>query len=417
MKILVLNAGSSSQKSCLYEVAEAPPNEPLAPIWQAHVDWSSGLRSAELHAKNHAGGSLGKRIRIDSRAIALEHMLGSLWDGPAKVISRASEIEAVGHRVVHGGHDFQEAVLVTPEVRSTIARLAVFAPLHNRADLEGMEAIDRIVGTVTQVAVFDTSFHSQMPAAAAAYAGPYEWIAKGIRRYGFHGISHQYCIRRSAQILQRDLFSLRAITCHLGNGCSLAAIRDGRSVDTTMGFTPLDGLMMGTRSGAVDPGILIHLLREEKYSAQKLEQVLNKESGLLGISAVSNDMRQILAAMKAGNPRAQLAFDMFVHRLRASMGAMLASLGTADAIVFTGGIGENSAEVRSAACEAFGCLGLRIDADQNAGPPVDRNIASDNSGVKVLVVRAQEEWAIALDCWRLKKKQKQAVRSQRPEAK
>jgi acetate kinase len=411
MKILVLNAGSSSQKSCLYELTGPLPDEPPPPIWQAHIDWSADPRIAELQAKNAEGATLNQRLKIDSRAAAIEHLLSSLSSGPAKVIAQPSEIDVVGHRVVHGGHDFERATLVTPEVRSTIARLAVFAPLHNRADLEGMEAIDRIVGAVPQVAVFDTAFHSRLPAAAATYAGPYEWMEKGIRRYGFHGISHQYCAQRAAQILERDLHSLRAITCHLGNGCSLAAVRDGRSVDTTMGFTPLEGLMMGSRSGSIDPGILIHLLREEKYSAERLEQVLNKQSGLLGISGVSNDMRQILAAMKAGNSRAQLAFDMFVHRLRASIGGMLASLGEIDVLVFTGGIGENSPEVRASACQAFGCLQVRLDAEKNAGPLVDRDIASRESAVRVLVVRAQEEWAIAQECWKLNRQEKLEVRS------
>lgn len=406
MKILVLNAGSSSQKSYLYELSGPPPNDPPTPLWEAHIDWSADPGSAELRAKNSEGGTTDGRFTIDSRATAVQHLLAALWDGKAKAISRPSEIGAVGHRVVHGGHDYEDATLITPEVRATIARLAVFAPLHNRADLEGMEVIDRILGPVPQVAVFDTAFHSRLPLAASTYPGPYEWIAKGIRRYGFHGISHQYCAGRAAHILGRDLQSLPLITCHLGNGCSLAAIHYGRSVDTTMGFTPLDGLMMGSRSGAVDPGILIHLLREEKYSADSLEKVLNKQSGLLGISGVSNDMRQILAAMKAGNARAQLAFELFVHRLRSYMGAMLASLGGVEAVVFTGGIGENSAEVRAAACEAFGFLGLSVDAEKNAGPSqeeraADRDIADRRSPVRVVVVRAREEWAIARDCWRL----------------
>lgn len=406
MKILVLNAGSSSEKSCLYELSGRPPNDPPTPLWEAHIDWSADPGSAELRGKNSQGGTTEGRFTVDSRATAVQHLLAALWNGESKAISQPSEIGVVGHRVVHGGHDYEEATIVTLEVRAAIARLAVFAPLHNRADLEGMEAIDRILGQVPQVAVFDTAFHSRLPPAASTYPGPYEWIAKGIRRYGFHGISHQYCAERAAHLLGRDLPSLRLITCHLGNGCSLAAIRGGRSVDTTMGFTPLDGLMMGSRSGAVDPGILIHLLREGKYSADNLEKVLNKQSGLLGISGISNDMRQILAAMKSGNARAQLAFELFVHRLRSYIGAMLASLGGLDAVAFTGGIGENSAEVRAAACEAFGFLGLSVDSGKNAGPSqeelaADRDIAASRSTIRVLVIRAREEWAIARECWRL----------------
>ncbi len=400
MKILVLNAGSSSQKSCLFELADSLPALPPQPIWEVHIDWSAGSGSADLQIKKSDGYTLHEKLTIDSRAHAIQHMLETLGHGPADGSVKPSDVAVVGHRVVHGGHNYQEAVIVTPHVRSEIAALAVFAPLHNRADLEGMEAIDRILGKVPQVAVFDTAFHSQLPMAAATYPGPYEWLGKGIRRYGFHGISHQYCSQRAAEILGRDVASLRLITCHLGNGCSLAAIREGKSVDTTMGFTPLEGLMMGSRSGSVDPGILIHLLREEKYSADRLEAALNKESGLLGISGLSNDMREIQRA-KDSNPRVQLALDVFVHRLRSCMGAMLASLGGLDAIVFTGGIGENSSEVRSAACEAFQFLGLQLDAEQNAASAADRDIAAKGSAVRVLVIRAQEDWAIARECWKL----------------
>lgn len=400
MKILVLNAGSSSQKSCLFEIGDSLPSSPPKPLWEAHMDWSSGTGSAELSVKNSGGAVLHNFLKVDSRAAAIHKMLDTLWSGPAQALRPPSGIDVAGHRVVHGGHDYQQASMVTPEVRAAIASLALFAPLHNRADLEGMEAIDRILGTIPQVAVFDTAFHSQMPLAAAAYAGPYEWLAKGIRRYGFHGISHQYCAHRTAEILGRELAPLRLVTCHLGNGCSLAAIEGGRSVDTTMGFTPLEGLMMGTRSGSVDPGILIHLLREEKYSADELEQVLNEKSGLLGISGLSNDMRPILAAIKT-NARAQLAFDVFVHRLRSCIGAMVASLGGLDALVFTGGIGENSPEVRTAACEAFEFLDLKIGAEKNAASPIDQDIAAESSTVRVLVVRTQEDWAIARECWKL----------------
>jgi acetate kinase len=400
MKILVLNAGSSSQKSCLFELGDSLPKSPPRPLWEAHIDWSAGTGLAEMNVKNSAGQTLREALKIESRGSAIKQILETLWSGPTQGIDQRSAIDVVGHRVVHGGHDYQHATPVTPEVRAAIAKLAVFAPLHNRADLEGMEAVDRILGSVPQVAVFDTSFHSQMPPAAAVYPGPYEWVAKGIRRYGFHGISHQYCAQRSAEILGRDRAPQRLVTCHLGNGCSLAAIRGGKSVDTTMGFTPIEGLMMGTRSGSVDPGILIHLLREEKYSAGKLEQVLNTKSGLLGISGVSNDMRQILAAMTT-NARARLAFDIFVHRLRSCIGAMIASLGGLDALAFTGGIGENSPEVRAAACEAFEFLNLKIDADKNADSPVDQDVAAGDSAARVLVVRAQEDWAIARECWKL----------------
>jgi len=279
-------------------------------------------------------------------------------------------------------------------------RLASFAPAHNPANVAGITATQKLLPDVPQVAVFDTAFHSQLPLSAAVYPGPYEWFEQGIRRYGFHGINHQYCAERTAQLLDKDLKSLRLITCHLGNGCSLAAIKDGRSIDTTMGFTPLEGLMMGSRSGSIDPGILIHLLRQE-IDANRLDEVLNRASGLQGISGLSGDMRQIHSAIAAGNPRAQLAFDMYLHSLGKHIGAMLVTLGGLDALVFTGGVGENQANLRALACEALAFLGMKLDLAKNSQSPVDRDIATADSTVRVLVIQAQEDWAIATECWKL----------------
>jgi acetate kinase len=276
----------------------------------------------------------------------------------------------------------------------------VFAPLHNRAELEGTDIVEKYLDNVPQVAVFDTGFHSRLPQAAAVYPGPYQWLAQGIRRYGFNGINHQYCAERAAQILGRELSSLKLVTCHLGNGCSLAAILHGRSVDTTMGFTPLDGVMMGTRSGSLDPGILTYLMREEKSTGEQLDNLLNTKSGLLGISGISGDMRKIVAAMEAGNQRAWLAFEMFVHHLQSAIGAMIAVLGGIDAI-FTAGIGENSPEVRGAACANFEFLDLKLDGAKNAQSPADQEISFSDSALRVLIIRAHEDWAIACDCWRL----------------
>jgi len=279
--------------------------------------------------------------------------------------------------------------------------MSAFAPLHNRAELEGIEFIEKRFGSVLQVAVFDTGFHSRLPQPAAVYPGPYEWLAQGIRRYGFHGINHQYCAERTAQLLGKDLEFLKLVTCHLGNGCSLAAIRGGRSVDTTMGFTPLEGLMMGTRSGSLDPGILTYLMTQRQFTGQQLDELLNTKSGLLGISGVSGDMRQIVSAMKDGHPRAKLAFEIFVHRLRSCIGAMIAVLGGIDVLAFTAGIGENSPEVRAAALANFGYLGMKLDPETNAQSPLDQDIARPDSAVRLLIIRAQEDWAIARDCWRL----------------
>jgi acetate kinase len=399
MKILVLNSGSSSQKSCLYEIGKTLPEHPPVPIWEGKIEWNGD--HANIQAQNSQGAQLKNTVKVSSRSDAIERLLDTLWCGELRVLSASSEIDVVGHRVVHGGKDFHKATAITPEVKSAIARMSVFAPLHNRAELEGIEIVEKRIGTVLQVAVFDTGFHSRLPEPAAVYPGPYEWLAQGIRRYGFHGINHQYCAERTAQLLGKDLRSLKLVTSHLGNGCSLAAIRDGQSVDTTMGFTPLEGLMMGTRSGSMDPGILTYLMRRGQLTGQQLDGVLNTKSGLLGISGISGDMRQIVAAMKDGHPRAKLAFEMFVHRLRAGIGAMIAVLGGIDALVFTAGIGENSPEVRAAACANFGFLGLKLDAAKNAGPSADQDISLSNSGVRVLIVRAQEDWAIAQDCWRL----------------
>jgi acetate kinase len=346
MRILALNGGSSSFKAAVFDGERR--------VWEQR------------------GG------------LEIEELLG---DAPA--------VDAVGHRVVHGG-SFHESLRVTPEVKAEIERLASFAPEHNCRELEGMEAAERKYGPdVPQVAVFDTAFHATMPEEAFVYPGPYGWLRNGIRRYGFHGISHQYCSRRAAELLGRPLPELRLVTCHLGNGCSVTAVRAGRSVDTTMGFTPLEGLMMGTRSGSVDPGVLIHLLRHCGYSADDLDRILNRESGLKGVSGVSGDMREIEAAMRNGDGRARLAFDIFVHRLCAGIGAMAASAGGADAVVFTGGIGENSAAVRSAAAARLGWLGVAVDEALNVAEG-DRVI-----GRGVVVVRADEEREIAREVVRV----------------
>ncbi|MEA5577668.1 acetate kinase [Anabaena sp. UHCC 0451] len=402
MKILVLNAGSSSQKSCLYEITDATlTQQPPQPLWEGKIDWTQDRSVAEIEVKTATGEVLQESIDGDSRTAHVAYMLDTLTHGATQVISELSAIDVVGHRVVHGGLDYRDSVIITEDVKKAIAHLSNLAPAHNPAALEGIEAIEQSLGNVKQVAVFDTSFHSTLPDAAAIYPGPYEWVEQGIRRYGFHGISHQYCANRAAQILNRDLTSLRLITCHLGNGCSLAAVNNSRSIDTTMGFTPLDGLMMGSRCGSIDPGILIYLLRQSDYSAESLDHVLNKASGLRGISGISSDFREIKAAMEQGNERAKLAYDIYVHRLRAGIGSMLASLGGLDALVFTAGVGEKSALIRQAACEAWEFLGLKIDVEKNQQQPIDVDIATDDSNVRVLVIHTQEDWAIAQQCWQL----------------
>jgi acetate kinase len=401
MKILVLNSGSSSQKSSLYEIGDSVPDDPPPCLWEGTIEWEGDAGAPSL--RNASGGARKDRIKADSRAQAIEQLLAGLWDGNTRAVAAPSEIDVVGHRVVHGGPNYENPVVITTQVKSAIGKISAFAPLHNRAELEGMTIVEKLLGAVPQIAVFDTGFHRKMPLVASVYPGPYEWFAEGIHRYGFHGINHQYCAGRAARLLGRELNSLKLVSCHLGNGCSLAAIRNGHSVDTTMGFTPLEGLMMGTRSGSVDPGILTYLMRQKGISGQRLDEILNKESGLLGVSGISGDMRQVLVAVKNGNERARLAFDIYIHRLRSGIGAMVAVLGGVDAVIFTAGVGENSPEVRAATCESFGYIGLRLDPRKNAQSPSDQDIAAPDSSVRVLVIHAQEDWAIARECWKLKR--------------
>lgn len=395
MKILVLNAGSSSQKSSLYELPKtASPLTPLQPLWSAHIDWTVIAEGGELTVKTPEH-KLKTHLNTNNRQTAIAQMLDTLVEGETKVIDNLPEINLVGHRVVHGGTDYSEATIITPAVKEAIARLSLLAPNHNPANLEGIEIIEQLLPNIPQVAVFDTAFHSQLPLKNAVYPIPYQWFTKGIRRYGFHGISHQYCSQRTAQILNKPLESLKIITCHLGNGCSLAAIKDGISIDTTMGFTPLEGLMMGTRSGSIDPAILIHLIREYDFNATQLDTLLNKESGLKGISGLSADLRSILAAITEGNQQAELAFEMYIDRLKKAIVAMLVSLGGLDVLVFTAGVGENAVLVREKTCAGLEFLGLKLDLVKNADSPLDRDIATPESKIKVMVIHTEEDWAIA----------------------
>jgi len=405
MKILVLNAGSSSMKSCLYDLPDGNlPAQPPNPLWQGQIDLTHQQGVAEIKVKTAQGATVEATYPTESHGDATARMLAMLWEGETQVIEDLKAITCVGHRVVHGGEEYRQSIVITAEVKEAIARLSTFAPLHNPANLEGIETIERILGAaIPQVAVFDTAFHGSLPPAAYVYPGPYDWLEQGIRRYGFHGTSHQYCAQRTAQLLDRPLNDLSLITCHLGNGCSLAAIKNGSSIDTTMGFTPLDGLMMGTRSGAIDPGILFYLWRQSGYTGDQLDTMLNHQSGLQGVSGVSNDMRVLTQAIADGNARAQLALDVYIHRLRAYIGAMLASLGGLDALVFTAGVGENAPQVWTAACAPFAFMGLKLDPAKLTRSPHDQDIAAADSTVRVLVIHTQEDWAIAQDCWHLTK--------------
>ncbi|MBP0019666.1 MAG: acetate kinase [Cyanobacteria bacterium SBLK] len=398
MKILILNAGSSTQKSCLYQIDGTLPERPPEPLWEGTIDWGRS-DGAQLSAK--AGDRRYKiALETESRSRALSGLLDTLTRGETAILTDLAEIDIVGHRVVHGGTEYSQPTRITPEVKAAIAKLIPLAPSHNPAHLEGIEAIEQALGNIPQLAVFDTAFHSQIPLAAATYPIPYDWLDKGIRRYGFHGISHEYCARRAAQMLNRPLESLKLITCHLGNGASLAAVADGKSINTTMGFTPLEGLMMGTRCGSIDPAIGIYLMREEKLSVDGLDRLLNRESGLKGILGTSGDMRDVLAEMEKGSDRARLAFEMYIHRLKMGIGAMVASLGGLDALVFAAGVGEGSAAVREATCQGLEFLGITLNGEKNRYDPIDADIAPVDAKVRVLVVHTQEDWAIAEACYR-----------------
>ncbi len=394
MKILVLNGGSSSLKATLRDVDGNSVNgQPSKPLWTAHAEW--GRQNGEADLRVESGETVNCKVPIESPADILKPVLETLPGGP-------HQIDAVGHRVVHGGQSLQQTSRVTNEVKAEIRKYAEFAPEHNRLELDAIEAAERLLGASTpQVAVFDTAFHATMPEAAKVYPGPYDWYEQGIRRYGFHGISHQFVSRRAAEMLGPRTGELRLITCHLGNGASLAAVRGGRSIDTTMGFTPLDGLMMGTRPGSLDPGILVYLVRHTGMDAARLDALLNHESGLKGVSGISGDMREIQAAAANGSERAKLAFAVYVHRLCREIGGMAASLGGLDALVFTAGVGENSPEVRERVCYQLRFLGIELDGKKNAGFVDDSDVATQCSRLRVLVIRTDEDWEIARECWRI----------------
>ncbi len=396
MRILVLNCGSSTFKCWFREVPHSTlPSDPLPPQWSARADWSRNPRQAELKITRTDGSVLERSMPIEDPADALEPTLQDL----------PGHVDVVGHRIVHGGPKYREPTLATPEVRDAIAAEAEIAPAHNALQLDAIRTVDRVLGTgVPQVAVFDTGFHSTLEPPAYVYPGPYAWLERGIRRYGFHGISVKYATRRAAEMLNAPAESLKLIVCHLGNGASLTAVNGGKSVDTSMGFTPLEGIMMGTRSGSIDPGIVVHLMRHDCLTADQLDQLLNRESGLKGVSGLSGDVREILAAVEAGNERARLAFDIYTHRLTQATGAMLAVLGGLDALVYTGGVGENCPPLRASVCAQLGFLGLKLDDARNAQPKLDQDIAAPGSRVRVLVIHAEEDWEIARECHRLLKR-------------
>lgn len=395
MRILVLNAGSSSDKSCLYECREDTLEAtPPKPLWNAHIDWSAHEGKLRVQTSQ---GQWEYILDVGDRTQGVVKMLHTLVEGESAVLKGLEEIDAVGHRVVHGGATYAQAVRITPEVKEVISDLIPLAPAHNPAHLAGISTIETLLPDVPQIAVFDTAFHNTIPEEASVYAIPYEWKEKGIRRYGFHGTSHKYCSQRAVTILGKSVEKM--ITCHLGNGCSLTAIRDGKSIDTTMGFTPLEGLMMGSRSGSIDPAILLYMITEHGLTPEELNTMLNQESGLKGVSGISADLRAIVSAVDEGNTRAKLALDMYIYHIKTGIGAMVASLNGLEVLVFTAGVGENSSVVREGICEGLSFLGLHLDKEKNALSPRDKDVATDKSPIRVLVIHTEEDWAIAQECW------------------
>jgi acetate kinase len=390
MKVLVVNCGSSSIK---YQLFQMPQGTVLA---RGLVERIGEERSALLHEYNNHKHRLEGNVADHQAGMAL--ILETLIAPRVGVIKNITEIGAVGHRVVHGGEEFTGSVLITDKVLASIERFADLAPLHNPPNLVGIRAAQSKLPGIPQVACFDTAFHTTIPEVAYLYALPYELYKQyGIRRYGFHGTSHRYVARRAAALLGRGKYEINCITCHLGNGCSVAAVKNGRSIDTSMGLTPLEGLVMGTRSGDFDPAILFYLA-DKGYKVAALNNLCNKQSGLLGLSGESNDMRTLSEKAAQGDRRARLAIDVFCYRVRKYIGSYTAVLGTLDAVIFTGGIGENAVDVRHEICRDLGQIGLQIDPARNqAVVRAEGEISTPDSRVKVLVIPTNEEGAIAAD--------------------
>jgi acetate kinase len=402
MKVLVVNAGSSSVKYHLYRM-------PQAEILASGIVERIGQDNCQLsHFFN--GKTYGMPTKVEDIEKAMELILDTLVREDVGVIQSLSEVGAVGHRVVHGGNEFTGSVVIDEKVIASVNRFADLAPLHNPFNLAGIQAARRRLPDAKQVACFDTAFHATIPQVAYTYALPYGLYEKyHIRRYGFHGISHRYVARRAAAMMGKGKYDINAITCHLGNGCSITAVKKGRSVDTSMGFTPLEGVPMGTRSGDVDPSILFYLA-DKGYDLAALRTLCNNESGLLGISGVSNDMRNLQELAITGHVRAKLAIDVFCYRIKKYIGAYAAVLGAVDAIVFTGGIGENAAFLRRQICAELAQLGVKLDQAENlAAIAEEAQIHAEDSSVKVLVIPTNEQAAIAKDTYELTRPKQLAV--------
>jgi acetate kinase len=391
MNVLVLNCGSSSVK---YQLIDVDKKTALARGGVERI----GMSGATITNLRYDGDELKIVGEIIDHITAIEYVLAVLLSRNHGVITDKSDIHAIGHRVVHGGETFTRSVLIDDNVIKGIRENFEIAPLHNPHNLRGINACQVQLPGTPQVAVFDTAFHQEMPRHAYLYGIPYSLYTRyRIRRYGFHGPSHQYVAGRAAELMEREPSSLKLITCHLGNGCSMAAINHGKSIDTTMGFTPLEGLLMGTRSGDIDPSVILYIMGKEGLTLAEATTLLNKHSGLQGISGVSSDMREIITEMHNDDKKAKYAFDVFCYRIRKYIGAYAAVMGGLDAVVFTGGIGENSPDVRKACCTNLEFLGMSIDDNTNESSNKEKRISTPESGVQVFVIPTNEELVIAMD--------------------
>ena len=395
MKTLVVNCGSSSLK---YNVFDMDNEKVLA---KGLVD-RIGIEGTNLKHESVGIGKIAVRAGIPNHASAVSEMVKAITDPDFGIMKSVDEIAAVGHRVVHGGERFSDSCLLTDDVMAAVKDCVVLAPLHNPHNITGIEACQGLCPGIPQVGVFDTAFHSTMPKSVYLYAIPYEYYERHkVRRYGFHGTSHKFVAHRAADILKKPLKDMKMITAHLGNGCSITCIKEGKSLETSMGLTPLNGLIMGQRSGDIDPAVVGALADLEKTDHNGVIAMLNKKSGLLGVSGISNDMRDIEKGMSEGNERAKLAHDMFCYRIKKYIGTYAASMDGLDVIVFTAGIGENDPSVREKACSNLGYLGVEIDKAKNESKEKEKVISSDKSKVIVMVVPTNEELMIARETLRI----------------
>lgn len=390
MNILVINCGSSSLK---YQLINMKNGDALAKGLVERIGIDGSILTQKVEGKD----KFIVKQPMEDHKDAIKLVLNALVNGENGVIKNMSEISAVGHRVVHGGEKYSTSVLITDEVMKELEECAKLAPLHNPPNIIGINACKELMPTVPMVAVFDTAFHQTLPDYAYTYALPYELYEKyGVRRYGFHGTSHKYVAQEAAKMLNKDIEELKIITCHLGNGSSISAIKNGQSIDTSMGFTPLEGLAMGTRCGNIDPAIITFLMKELKISAEEIDELINKKSGVYGISGVSSDFRDIEdEAWNKGNKRANLALEVFYYGVKKFIGAYTAALDGVDCIVFTAGVGENSSESRESIVNGLSYLGIKIDKEKNNSRGKKVEISTPDSKVKVLVIPTNEELMIA----------------------